>query len=484
MWCMPDPRGFLEIQRRGSGYRPVAERLADQLHQTIPPSHDEVRAQATRCMGCGVPFCHSGCPLTNTIPDWNDLARRGLWSAAAEELHSTNNFPELTGRLCPAPCEEACVLALNDEPVTIREIELAIADRALGGGWEPQPPAAPSGRSVAIVGSGPAGLAAAQQLTRAGHAVTVFERDPAPGGLLRFGIPDYKLEKSVIDARLDQMRAEGTAFECSVDVGAGVAMDELRQRFDAVVLATGAQRPRDVDLPGRDLLGVEFAMPYLTGRNRVLGGFDAPSGITAAGRKVVILGGGDTSADCLGCALREQAESVIEVAHGPTPPTTRTPLRVWPEWPFVLRSYGAHAEGGRREFQLEPVEFLGTDGRLTAIRLERMEFPGFDGVGRRPRPQPTGEQFVLDVDLVLIAVGFAGAESSPLLTQLGIELGPALTVPVDSEFQTAADGVFAAGDCVRGADLIVTAIADGRRAAAAADAYLAAVPTDVGVLHR
>ena len=422
---MPDPRGFLEIERRGSGYRPVAERLADQLHQAIPPSDDEVRAQATRCMGCGVPFCHSGCPLTNTIPDWNDLARRGLWSEAAEELHSTNNFPELTGRLCPAPCEEACVLALNDEPVTIREIELAIADRAIGGGWQPRPPASSSGRSVAIVGSGPAGLAAAQQLTRAGHAVTVFERDPAPGGLLRFGIPDYKLEKSVIDARLDQMRAEGTVFECGVDVGTGPGADEVRQRFDAVVLATGAQRPRDVDLPGRDLLGVEFAMPYLTGRNRALGGFDElPAVLSAAGSKVVILGGGDTSADCLGCALREQAESVIEVAHGPTPPTTRSPLRVWPEWPFVLRSYGAHGEGGEREFQLEPIEFLGVDGRLTAIRLERMEFPGFDGVGRRPRPQPTGEQFVLDVDLVLIAVGFTGAESLPLLTQLGIELGP------------------------------------------------------------
>ena len=252
----------------------MADRLSDQHHQAIAPSDERVREQAARCMGCGVPFCHTGCPLTNTIPDWNDLARRGLWSEASDELHSTNNFPELTGRLCPAPCEEACVLTLNDDPVTIREIELAIADRSVGDGWIPVLPRFSSGRSVAVVGSGPAGLAAAQQLTRAGHAVTVFERDPAPGGLLRFGIPDYKLEKPVIDRRIEQMRAEGTEFECGVDVGAGVSATDLRDRFDAVVLATGAQRPREVDLPGRELAGVEFAMPYLTGRNRALGGFD------------------------------------------------------------------------------------------------------------------------------------------------------------------------------------------------------------------
>ena len=396
---------------------------------------------------------------------------------ASAELHSTNNFPELTGRLCPAPCEEACVLTLNDDPVTIREIELAIADRAVGGGWVPEPAEASTGRRVAVVGSGPAGLAAAQQLTRAGHSVTVFERDPAPGGLLRFGIPDYKLEKGVIDLRIAQMEAEGTVFECGVDVGTAYDVEELRSRFDAVVLATGAQRPRDVALPGRDLPGVEFAMPYLTGRNRALGGFE-PAGpaISAAGLNVVVLGGGDTSADCLGFALREEAASVVEVAHGPTPPTSRSPLRVWPQWPFVLRSYAAHAEGGEREFQLEPVEFMETGGKLSGVRLERMEFPGFDGVGRRPRPEPTGEEVVLPADLVLIAVGFSGAESSPLLDGLGIELSARLTVPVDGAFQTPVDGVFAAGDCVRGADLIVTAIAEGRAAAAAASAYLSAVP--------
>ncbi len=313
----------------------------------------------------------------------------------------------------------------------------------------------------------------------AGNSATgpYFERDPAPGGLLRFGIPDYKLEKGVIDLRLAQMEAEGTVFECGVDVGSALAVDELRSRYDAVVLATGAQRPRDVDLPGRDLPGVEFAMPYLTGRNRALGGFDAVGpAISAEGRNVVVLGGGDTSADCLGFALRESAASVVEVAHGPTPPTSRSPLRVWPDWPFVLRSYAAHAEGGAREFQLEPVEFLATDGRLSGVRLERMEFPGFDGVGRRPRPEPTGEQVTLPADLVLIAVGFTGAEASPLFDGLGIELGPRLTVPVDGAFHTPADGVFAAGDCVRGADLIVSAIADGRAAAAAASAYLSAVP--------
>lgn len=451
----------------------MADRLSDQHHQAIAPSDQRVREQAARCMGCGVPFCHTGCPLTNTIPDWNDLARRGLWSEASDELHSTNNFPELTGRLCPAPCEEACVLTLNDDPVTIREIELAIADRSVGDGWIPVLPRFSSGRSVAVVGSGPAGLAAAQQLTRAGHAVTVFERDPAPGGLLRFGIPDYKLEKPVVDRRIEQMRAEGTEFECGVDVGAGVSATDLRDRFDAVVLATGAQRPREVDLPGRELAGVEFAMPYLTGRNRALGGFDPVGAATsAAGLRVVILGGGDTSADCLGSALREQAASVIEIAHGPTPPTTRSPLRVWPDWPFVLRSYAAHSEGGEREFQLEPIEFIGTDGQLTGIRVERVEFPGFDGVGRRPRPRPTGDQLVIDADLALIAVGFTGAEPLPLFDELEIELGPRLTVPVDGAFQTVAHGVFAAGDCVRGADLIVTAIADGRAAAAAANAHL------------
>ena len=307
--------------------------------------------------------------------------------------------------------------------------------------------------------------------------MTVFERDPAPGGLLRFGIPDYKLEKSVIDRRIEQMQAEGTQFECGVDVGTGLSAVGLRDRFDSVVLATGAQRPRDVDLPGRELPGVDFAMPYLTGRNRALGGFD-PAGpvLSAAGLNVVILGGGDTSADCLGNALRERAESVAEIAHGPTPPTTRSPLRVWPDWPFVLRSYAAHAEGGEREFQLEPVEFMATDGRLSGIRLERMEFPGFDGVGRRPRPRATGDRLVIDADLALIAVGFSGAEPLPLFDELEIELGPRLTVPVDGAFQTAAEGVFAAGDCVRGADLIVTAIADGRAAAAAVTAHLSAIP--------
>ena len=340
----------------------MADRLADQHHQAIPPSDEQVREQAARCMGCGVPFCHTGCPLTNTIPDWNDLARRGLWAEAAVELHSTNNFPELTGRLCPAPCEEACVLTLNDDPVTIREIELAIADRCdrrgLGAAAAARrPPGARSRWSAA----GPAGLAAAQQLTRAGHAVTVFERDPAPGGLLRFGIPDYKLEKAVIDRRLAQMRAEGTEFECGVDVGSRARVPtSCATRFDAVVLATGAQRPRDVDLPGRELAG-RGVRDALSDRpkpraGRLRSGRRRRSRRRA--RKVVILGGGDTSADCLGCALREQAASVIEVAHGPTPPTTRSPLRVWPDWPFVLRSYAAHAEGGEREFQLEPIEFI------------------------------------------------------------------------------------------------------------------------------
>ncbi len=308
--------------------------------------------------------------------------------------------------------------------------------------------------------------------------MTVFERDPAPGGLLRFGIPDYKLEKGVIDLRIAQIEAEGTVFECGVDVGTAYRRGGAAASGSTPWCSRPApSAPRDVALPGRELPGVEFAMPYLTGRNRALGGFE-PAGpaISAAGLNVVVLGGGDTSADCLGFALREEAASVVEVAHGPTPPTSRSPLRVWPEWPFVLRSYAAHAEGGEREFQLEPVEFMETGGKLSGVRLERMEFPGFDGVGRRPRPEPTGEEVVLPADLVLIAVGFSGAESSPLLDGLGIELSARLTVPVDGAFQTPVDGVFAAGDCVRGADLIVTAIAEGRAAAAAASAYLSAVP--------
>jgi glutamate synthase (NADPH/NADH) small chain len=427
-------------------------------------------------MGCAVPFCHSGCPLGNLVPDWNELVRTGRFREAADRLHETNNFPEFTGMLCPAPCEEACVLALNDDPVTIKQIELAIVDRAFARGWvRPRPAGAATGRSVAIVGSGPAGLAAAQELARRGHAVTVFERDELPGGLLRHGIPDFKLEKWLIDRRVDQLLAEGVRIETGVRVGAGLAGDELSARFDAVLLATGAQRMRELDLPGAGLAGVEPAMTYLTGQNRRVGG--RPVGgdaITAAGKDVVVLGGGDTSADCLGCALREGARSVTEIAHGPTPPLHRAPLHTWPEWPFVLRTHAAHDEGGRREWQVEPIAITGEGGTVRAVHGRRVEFAGFAGVGERPAARATGAEEVFPAGLVLVAIGFAGVEDDPVFGQLDVSVA-AGTVAAGPGGETDVAGVYAAGDCVRGADLIVTAIAEGRAAAAGIHARLARV---------
>jgi glutamate synthase (NADPH) small chain len=471
---VPDPRGFIALHRRVAPYRPAHERIRDHRHQAAPAAAGLVREQATRCMGCAVPFCHSGCPLGNLVPDWNELVRTGRFREAADRLHETNNFPEFTGMLCPAPCEEACVLALNDDPVTIKQIELAIVDRAFAGGWvKPRLAAAATGRSVAIVGSGPAGLAAAQELARSGHAVTVFERDELPGGLLRHGIPDFKLEKWLIDRRVDQLLAEGVRIETGVDVGAGLGGDELHARFDAVLLATGAQRQRMLDLPGADLAGVEPAMTYLVQQNRRVGGRPiGPDPITAAGKDVVVLGGGDTSADCLGCALREGARSVTEIAHGPTPPLGRAPLATWPEWPFVLRTYAAHDEGGRREWQVEPTAVVGDGGTVLAVHGRRVEFAGFDGVGRRPTARATGAEDVFAADLVLVAIGFTGVEDDPVYEQLGVPLA-AGTVGTGPGGETGVAGIYAAGDCARGADLIVTAIAEGRAAAAGIHARLA-----------
>jgi glutamate synthase (NADPH) small chain len=452
-----DPRGFVTFARRLAPYRPVDERLGDHRDPALPAAGDLVREQATRCMGCGVPFCHTGCPLGNLVPDWSELVRTGRFEEAAMRLHETNNFPELTGKLCPAPCEEACVLALNDDPVTIKQIELAIVDRAFAEGWvRPRPAAAATGRSVAIVGSGPAGLAAAQQLARAGHAVTVFERDEEPGGLLRFGIPDFKLEKWLIDRRVDQLLAEGVRIEVGSSVGPSLGADDLAARFDAVLLATGAQRQRPLRLPGADLHGVEPAMAYLAGRNRAVARRPPAAAITAAGKHVVVLGGGDTSADCLGCALREGALSVTEIAHGPTPPARRTPLATWPEWPFLLRTYPAHHEGGSREWELEPTALAGADGAVHRVH------------GRRA----TGAEAAFPAGLVLVAIGFAGVEDDPVYVQFGVDVANG-TVAAGPGGDTGVPGVFAAGDCVRGADLIVTAIADGRAAAAAVHAQLA-----------
>jgi glutamate synthase (NADPH) small chain len=461
-----DPRGFVTFSRRVAPYRPVPERLADHRDQATRAGEALVREQSARCMGCGVPFCHTGCPLGNLVPDWNELVRTGRWREAAMRLHETNNFPELTGKLCPAPCEEACVLALNDDAVTIKQIELAIVERAFAEGWvRPRPAAAATGRAVAIVGSGPAGLAAAQQLARAGHAVTVYERDEQPGGLLRFGIPDFKLEKRLIDRRLDQLMAEGVRFEVGSSVGPALAADDLAARFDAVLLATGAQRHRPLGLPGAGLCGVEPAMAYLAGRNRHVAGAVAPATITAAGKDVVVIGGGDTSADCLGCALREGARSVTEIAHGPTPPPARTPLATWPEWPFLLRAHAVHEEGGRREWQIEPTAIAGSGGAVCAVHGRRVAYAGFAGVGPRPAPGHTGEEAVFPADLVLVAIGFAGVEDDPVYAQLGVDVS-AGTVAAGPDGATGVPDVHAAGDCVLGADLIVTAIAQGRAAAA------------------
>jgi glutamate synthase (NADPH) small chain len=466
---VPDPRGFLDVRRRLPPPRPVAERLRDHRHQSGPASEALAREQASRCMGCGVPFCHTGCPLGNLVPDWNELLRTGRDKEAAERLHETNNFPELTGRLCPAPCEEACVLALNDDPVTIKQVELTIADRAYAAGWvRPRPATVPTGRSVCVIGSGPAGLAAAQQLARAGHAVTVLERNEAPGGLLRFGIPDFKLEKSVIDRRLDQLQVEGVRFEVGADVGAGIDPEGLRSRFDALLLATGAQRPHPLGIRGASLAGVEHAMAYLTQRNRdIAAGRTEPGPITAAGKDVVVIGGGDTSADCLGCALREGAQSVTEIAHGQVPPRRRTPLATWPTWPRLLRTYAAHEEGGRREWEIEPTAIAGA-GRVQTVSCRRVEFR--DG-SRGATARLTDDEVEFAADLVLVATGFAGVEDDPVYAGLGVSVQEGHVVASDSVTSTA--GVYAAGDCVRGADLIVTAIAEGRAAARRIHAALA-----------
>lgn len=474
---MTDPHGFKKVPRRVRGLRPVNERLEDYGEVHLPVNIELATEQSRRCMDCGVPFCHVGCPLGNQIPDWNDLVHQGDWWHAFERLHATNNFPEFTGMLCPAPCEDACVLALENKPVAIKEIELAIVEHAFEKAWiRPVAPARGSalGKWVAVVGSGPAGLAAAQQLTRVGYRVTVFERDDRVGGLLRYGIPDFKLPKDSIDRRLGQMEAEGTQFEVGVSVGRDVGADELREQFDAVVLATGAQAHRDLGLPGRDQAGIHFAMPYLTQRNRHVAGLPiAESLISAAGRRVAIIGAGDTSADCLGNVLREKASLVYEIGHGPMPAERVERNHAWPDRPFVMRTYPVHGEGGERMWQWEPLAFEG-DGRVTGLRGRRVEFPAFDpGVARkRPRDKVEGENVSLDVDLVLIAIGFAGAErDDSLFEQLQVGFGENNTISVD-DHATSVPGVFAAGDCVLGADLIVSAIAQGRECARSVDRYL------------
>jgi glutamate synthase (NADPH/NADH) small chain len=473
---VPDPNGFLRYDRRLPARRPVPVRILDWREVYHPASEGLIREQATRCMDCGVPFCSSdtaGCPLGNRIPDWNDLVRTGSWEAAAEALHATNNFPELTGRLCPAPCESACVLGIaGGEPVTIKQVEVEIANRAFDGGYVgPQPAPAPSGRRVAVVGSGPAGLAAAQQLARAGHEVTVYERDDAIGGLLRHGIPDFKLEKRHVDMRLHQLRAEGVRFRTGINVGVDVTVGELGA--DAILLACGALAGRDVpSTPGRGLAGVHLAMDHLVAANRVVAGRAGCTPIDAAGRHVVIIGGGDTAADCLGVAHRQGAAGVHQLDLYPQPPDTRDEGRdPWPTWPWILRNYPAHEEGGERVFAVVVREFVGNAAdvvcgvRIVEVTVEKRD-------GQRIVTAVDGTERVLPADLVLLAIGFDGTEEQPLLAELGLARTPGGVIDCGTDWQTGTGGVFVAGDMHRGASLIVWAIAEGRAAAAAIHAYL------------
>jgi glutamate synthase (NADPH/NADH) small chain len=470
---MPDPSGFLEHGREVPKKRPVPVRILDNREVYTRATKDMVTAQASRCMDCGIPFCHNGCPLGNRIPEWNDLARTGRWGAAIEQLHATNNFPEFTGRLCPAPCEAACVLGIGDDPVTIKNIEVEIIDRAFDDeNVAPRPAERASGKSVAVVGSGPAGLAAAQQLARAGHAVTVYERDDAPGGLLRYGIPDFKLEKHQIDRRVEQMRAEGVEFACNVNIGLDLTAEDLRERHDAVILAVGALEGRETDQPGRELSGIHQAMEHLVGANQVVAGKAPFAPIDAKGKHVVIIGGGDTGADCLGVAHRQGAASVRQLDLYPTPPTDRDAGKdPWPTWPVIVRNYPAHEEGGERNYASAAAEFIGDEhGHVRQMRFSEVVVD--KSQGRRDIVPVPGSERIVPADLVLLAIGFAGTEDQPLLRQFGIERTRRNVIDCGADWQTEAPGVFVAGDAHRGASLIVWAIAEGRAAAAAAHRYL------------
>jgi glutamate synthase (NADPH) small chain len=477
---VPDPTGFRKHGRQPPPRRPVPVRIRD-WREVYPSAEDGlIREQATRCMDCGIPFCHEGCPLGNRIPDWNDLVRTGSWRSAIEALHATNNFPEFTGRLCPAPCEAACVLGIaGGSPVTIKQVEVEIINRAFDLGYvTPQPAPEPSGKRVAVVGSGPAGLAAAQQLARAGHEVTVYERDDAIGGLMRYGIPDFKIEKQHIDRRLSQLSAEGVRFVTSCNVGVDITAAELRARHDAVLLACGALAGRDMpSTPGRDRAGVHLAMEHLVAANRVVSGVADSTPIDAAGKNVVIIGGGDTAADCLGVAHRQGAASVVQLDLYPQPPDERDESRdPWPTWPWILRDYPAHEEGGERVFAVAVQEFVGTaSGEVRAIRIAEVTVEKRDG--QRLVTVVPGTERELPADLVLLAIGFDGTEQQPLLEQFGVTRNRRGAVDTDPDWQTDAEGVFVAGDMHRGASLIVWAIAEGRAAAAAIHAYLGGAGT-------
>ncbi|MEK7223597.1 MAG: glutamate synthase subunit beta, partial [Pseudomonadota bacterium] len=444
--------GFIEFHRAKQLYRPVAERVRDWKQVMRPFPEDELKKQGARCMDCGIPFCHQGCPLGNIIPDWNDLVYRGQWQEAIDRLHATNNFPDFTGTLCPAPCEGACVLGINDDPVTIKAIELAIIDRAFQQGWiKPEPPKVLTGKKVAIVGSGPAGLAGAQQLRRAGHDVTVFERDDRIGGLLRYGIPEFKMEKKVLDRRLAQMQAEGVVFKANAHVGVNLPVEELRKNFDAILLSGGACAPRDLKVPGHDLKGVHFAMEYLTQSNRRCEGdtIAADREITAQDKHAIIIGGGDTGADCLGTANRQGAKSVHQLEIMPRPPEHRAADNPWPQYPYVYRVASAHEEGVERVYSVSTRRFIGDDhGRLKALELVKVELVR-EG-GRVSFKEVTGSEFTLPCELALLAMGFTGPEKPGMLESLGVKLTERGNVWRDDNWMTSVPGVFTAGDMQRG----------------------------------
>lgn len=468
---MGDARGFLEHDREVPERRPVSVRIKDwkEVYEDFPK--ERLQVQASRCMDCGIPFCNSGCPLGNLIPEWNDLVYRDQWEEASHRLHATNNFPEFTGRLCPAPCEGSCVLGINEPPVTIKQVEVSIIDHAWEMGWvKPVIPQVQTGKRIAVVGSGPAGLAAAQQLTRVGHEVVVFEKADRIGGLLRYGIPEFKLEKRHLDRRLAQMEVEGTEFRSNTEIGVDISAEELKEGFDAVVLAGGATQWRDLPIPGRELKGIHQAMEYLPQSNRIQEGDRNAEIISAEGKKVVIIGGGDTGADCLGTALRQGAEIVNQFEIMPRPPEDRSDSNPWPTWPLVYRVSSAHEEGGKRIFAINTSEFSGDNGNVKSLKTHKVEQVFENGKMFFEEIENSEEE--IEADLVLLALGFTGPETSPILEQLGVALDERGNVDRSETYETSIESVFTCGDMGRGQSLIVWAIAEGRSCAASVDEFL------------
>ncbi len=474
---MGKPTGFIEYNRREAPKRPVEERIQDWREIELSMEEEELREQGARCMECGIPFCHaSGCPLENLIPDWNDMVYRGQWRRALEMLHATNNFPEITGRVCPAPCEPACTLAINQPPVTIRQLEKEIVEYGWQQNWiTPQPPAHLSGYKCAVVGSGPAGLAAAQQLTRAGHQTTVFERANGIGGILRYGIPAFKLEKGVLDRRLHQMQEEGTRFEPNTCIGEDISITYLKRSFEAVILAGGATIPRDLPIPGRELQGIHFAMEFLIAQNRREDGeqLEPDKDISAAGRQVLIIGGGDTGADCVGTSVRQGAAGIAQVEIMPKPPEERDPSTPWPQWPYQLRKSSSHEEGGTRDWSILTKEFIGDpEGRVKGARVVDVEWSKDPAGGNMKYNEVAGSERILEADLVLLAMGFTREGNAGILKEFGLSVKPDNTPKLDRNYMSDQAGIFVAGDLSRGASLVVHAIAEGRRCAAGVDDWL------------